>query len=44
MILSSPHQNMSLPIHSANCLGERTMKLTVVLCSSLQQGKLNLSG
>jgi hypothetical protein len=27
--LSSPHQNMSLPIHSANCLGERTTKLTV---------------
>ncbi len=29
MILSSPHQNISLPSHSANCRGERTMKLMV---------------
>src|SRR5215212_3535913 len=40
MILSSPHQNMSLPIHSANCLGERTMKLMVAAIDAYRFGYL----
>lgn len=40
MILSSPHQNSSLPMISANIRGARTTKLTVAAIEAYRFGYL----